>query len=90
MALIDDKIASVNGRVTLFIDGRTSQNIRGYIAVFITFLSNTKNGPKINQQFLQIIPLLLHSSDRVFKDIEDNIIAKKEDRNNFSGSSFGP
>jgi hypothetical protein len=46
MMLIDEEIASVIGRVTLLIDGWTSPNIEEYIAVFISYLSNTENGLK--------------------------------------------
>jgi hypothetical protein len=76
MNMLVQEIANAFGRVTLSIDGWTSRNIKGYIAVFISFLSKGKNGPKINQKLLRMIPTLSHSSKEVYEDMKNHIFQR--------------
>jgi hypothetical protein len=90
MNTLDEEIANAFAPVTLLIDGWTSRNIKGYIAVFISFPSKRKNGPKIDQKLLGIIPTLSHSSKEVFEDMKNHIFSKIGDGNYLPGAGSDP
>jgi hypothetical protein len=59
MTLIDNEIASVNGRVTLLIDEWTSQNLKGYIAILILIYLTPKMVRKLIQNCYNLYRLYL-------------------------------
>jgi hypothetical protein len=77
LKIYDKEIINYSGQLSLLIDGWTSRNGRGFLAVCVSFLKKDGSKSSIKQRLARIIPTTSHSATDLCNILIQNIFSKQ-------------